>query len=136
VNEGPPVGIPDKLGAVLELCARRCDTRASHMFSLTVVLYEMLIGAQAFAGQDVLELFQEIRNVQPHRCAAEVPEPFAGILRGALTREAEEAVDDGEDGGGAGGGREIVTMAVRRGTGEGAIALRTPVCRTGASWPN
>jgi hypothetical protein len=67
-------------------------TPASDVFSFAVMLYEMLIGAQAFAGQDVLELFQEIRNVQPDRCAAEVPEPFAGILRGALTREAEERV--------------------------------------------
>jgi serine/threonine protein kinase len=53
-------------------------TPASHVFSFAVMLYEMLIGAQAFAGQDVLELFQEIRNVQPDRYAAEVPEPFAG----------------------------------------------------------
>ncbi len=67
-------------------------TPASDVFWLAVMLYEMLIGAQAFAGQDVLELFQEIRNVQPDRYAAEVPEPFAGILRGALTREAEERV--------------------------------------------
>jgi hypothetical protein len=62
------------------------------VFSFAVMLYEMQIGAQAFAGQDVLELFQEIRNVQPDRYAAGVPEPFAGILRGALTREAEERV--------------------------------------------
>jgi hypothetical protein len=62
------------------------------VFSFALRLYEMLIGAQAFAGHDVLELFQEIRNVQPDCYAAEVPEPFAGILRGALTREAEERV--------------------------------------------
>ena len=62
------------------------------MFSFAVMLYEMPTGRQAFASQDVLELFQEIRNVQPDRYAAEVPEPFAGILRGALTREAGERV--------------------------------------------
>ncbi len=45
------------------------------------------------------------------------------------------AGDDGADGGGVGGGREIVTMAVRRGSGEGGIALRTAVCRTPRAEP-
>jgi alkyl hydroperoxide reductase subunit AhpC/tRNA A-37 threonylcarbamoyl transferase component Bud32 len=61
---------------------------ASDVFSFAVVLYEMLTGRQAFVGEDVPHVFQEIRGVQPDRYAAEVPEPFAGILRGALTQEA------------------------------------------------
>jgi hypothetical protein len=36
----------------------------------------MLAGRQVFAGQNVLELFQEFRNVQPDRYAADVPEPY------------------------------------------------------------
>jgi hypothetical protein len=52
------------------------------VFSFAVMLYEMLTDQQAFAGQDVLELFQEIRNVQPDICAAEVPEPVL-LSRGA-----------------------------------------------------
>ncbi len=52
------------------------------MFSFAVMLYEMQFGAHAFAGQDVLELFQEIRNVQPDRYGAEVPEPVL-LSRGA-----------------------------------------------------
>jgi alkyl hydroperoxide reductase subunit AhpC/tRNA A-37 threonylcarbamoyl transferase component Bud32 len=63
---------------------------ASDVFSFAVVLYEMLTGRQAFTGETVLHLFQEIRNVDPGRYAAEVPEPFAGILREGLTREAGE----------------------------------------------
>jgi hypothetical protein len=60
------------------------------VFSFAVVLYEMLTGRQAFTGENLRQLFYAIQNVEPGRYAAEVPEPFAGILRGALTREAND----------------------------------------------
>jgi hypothetical protein len=35
-------------------------------------------------------VLNEIRNVDSERCAAEVPEPFAKILRESLAREARD----------------------------------------------
>jgi alkyl hydroperoxide reductase subunit AhpC len=65
-------------------------TPRSDVFSLGAVLYEMLTGKQAFTGQNVLQVLDQIRNVDPDRYAAEVPEPFPAILRGALVREARQ----------------------------------------------
>src|SRR5262249_18185272 len=65
-------------------------TPASAVFSFALVLYEMLTGRRAFAADNVLQVLNEIRNVDPERCAAEVPEPFARILRTSLAREARD----------------------------------------------
>jgi hypothetical protein len=40
----------------------------------------------------VLQVLDEIRNVDPDRYAAEVPEPFADILRGSMVRDARDRV--------------------------------------------
>jgi alkyl hydroperoxide reductase subunit AhpC len=62
----------------------------SDVFSLGAVLYEMLAGKKAFTGQNVLQVLHQIRDVDPERYAAEVPEPFATILRCCLVRDARE----------------------------------------------
>lgn len=50
----------------------------------------MLTGKKAFTGTNVLQVLDRIRNVDPERYAAEVPEPFRAILRGSLVREASD----------------------------------------------
>jgi alkyl hydroperoxide reductase subunit AhpC len=65
-------------------------TPRSDVFSLGAVFYEMLTGKMAFTGNNVLQVLDQIRNVNPDRYAADVPEPFAAILRGALARDARD----------------------------------------------
>jgi alkyl hydroperoxide reductase subunit AhpC/predicted Ser/Thr protein kinase len=63
-------------------------TPNSDVFSLGAVLYEMVTGKQAFDGDNVLRVLDQIRNVDSYEFAAEVPEPFRTILREALVRDA------------------------------------------------
>jgi serine/threonine protein kinase len=73
-----------------EQCRGDPATPASDVFSFALVLYEMLTGRKAFTGENVLHVLNEIQKVDAERYAAEVPEPFARILRQSLAREASD----------------------------------------------
>ena len=62
-------------------------TAASDVFSLGLILYELLRGRPAAHGDTVGALLEKILALKPQRLAAEVPEPFAAILGGALVPE-------------------------------------------------
>ena len=64
-------------------------TPASDVFSLGVMLFEMLTGRKAFPAQHMEELFDTIRSVDPARMASQVGEPFSSILNDALTLDPE-----------------------------------------------
>jgi len=67
----------------------RTSTPASDVFSLGLILYEMLTGRRAFAGENLLEVLARVRDVDPQALAADVCEPFASLLREMLVPEAE-----------------------------------------------
>jgi serine/threonine protein kinase len=59
-------------------------TQASDVFSLGLILYEMVTGCRARAEGNVLQLLRRIDHEDPLQYAGQTAEPFAGILRHAL----------------------------------------------------
>jgi eukaryotic-like serine/threonine-protein kinase len=90
IDEGKIAGTPAYMSP--EQSRGESVTPKSDVFSLGVVLYEMLTGKPAFAGENVLQVLDQIRNVAPDRYVAEVPEPFADILHESFVREAQDRV--------------------------------------------
>jgi serine/threonine-protein kinase len=67
-----------------ELIEGSRSSAASDVFALGAVLYEMLTGKKAIVGSSLLEVFQNIRNLDPQRLSAEVPESLREIVHGML----------------------------------------------------
>jgi serine/threonine protein kinase len=65
-------------------------TPASDVFALGLILYEMLTGRPAITGNSLLEVLLRIEQFDATKYVAEVPAPFASILREALARDAGE----------------------------------------------
>jgi alkyl hydroperoxide reductase subunit AhpC len=59
-------------------------THVSDVFSLGVIYYELATGRPAFPAANVLQVFEQIRSVDPESMAAETPEPFTSLLRHVL----------------------------------------------------
>lgn len=89
-NEGKIAGSPAYMSP--EQSRGEPVTPKSDVFALGAVLYEMLTGRPAFIGENVLQILDQVRNVSPDPYVAEVPEPFAEILRGSFVREAQDRV--------------------------------------------
>jgi alkyl hydroperoxide reductase subunit AhpC len=63
-------------------------TPASDVFSLGLVVYEMATGRRAIPGDNILDVLRSIDGVNADQYAAELPEPFARIVRQALVQDA------------------------------------------------
>ena len=70
-----------------EQAAGESATAASDVFSLAVLLFELLTGRAAFAGQSIAHILEQIRGVDAEQFAAVVPGPFADVLRQAMVRD-------------------------------------------------
>ena len=65
-------------------------TPESDVFSLGLILYEMLAGKPAFAGPEIPDFLEQIRAVDGVRLAADVPRPYADVVARALVRDRGE----------------------------------------------
>lgn len=65
-------------------------TPATDVFAWGAILYEMLTGRQAFAGENVLQVLARIRAVDAAALAAELPHAFQSVARRALQRHPAE----------------------------------------------
>ncbi len=63
---------------------------ASDVFAFGLIAYEMLTGTPAISGNSLLEVFKRIEQFDAAARVAGLPEPFAGILREALVRQAAD----------------------------------------------
>jgi serine/threonine protein kinase len=60
---------------------------ASDVFSLGLMLYEVVAGKQAIPGDNLFDVLRRIDALDPERYAAEIPEPAATIVRRALATD-------------------------------------------------
>jgi serine/threonine protein kinase len=80
-----------------ELTRGEPATPGGDVFALGLILYEMITGRRAVRGGTVLETFAAMRELDAERCAAELSEPFAKVVRHSLVGEpAQRQITMGE----------------------------------------
>lgn len=65
---------------------------ASDVFSLELVIFELLTAKRAVAGGSVLKALEDIRTLDGDLLSAKVDEPFRSLLRGMLARDPESRI--------------------------------------------
>jgi alkyl hydroperoxide reductase subunit AhpC len=62
-------------------------SRESDVFSLGLIIYEMLTGQRAISGRNILEVLHQIDKLDAQRLAASLPEPFRRIVIQSLAHD-------------------------------------------------
>src|SRR5882672_7511372 len=77
---------------------RTVDKR-SDVWAFGAVLYEMLTGQRAFAGEDVSDTLANVLKMEPawERLPAEVPARIRQVLRACLQKNAKQRIGDVQD---------------------------------------
>jgi len=96
-NDGSLLGTPNYMSPE-QIRGDELDGR-SDLFSLAVVLYEMLTGEKPFAGDSISSVLYRIVHESPRDPALHldrVPPPIAGFLKRALAKNAADRFPDGK----------------------------------------
>src|SRR5262249_21799517 len=80
-------GTPDYMSP--EQARSEPASTASDVFSLGLVIYEMLSGQKAIRGDNLLSVLREIDTLDADHYARSMPEPFATILRRTLAADVQ-----------------------------------------------
>ena len=74
----------------------RVADKRSDVWAFGCVLYEMLTGRQAFAGNDVMDTLAAVMRSEPdwHAWPSDVPAPVQALVRGCLTKNRRDRVSD------------------------------------------
>jgi hypothetical protein len=95
-QDGGLLGTPSYMSPE-QIHGSKVDGR-SDLFSLAIVLYEMLTGVKPFAGETVSSVLYRIVNEQPSDATTvgqPAPEPLARFLKRALTKRPENRFQSG-----------------------------------------
>ena len=82
---GPVAGTPSYMSP--EQADGRSADVPSDVFSLGLIIYELLTGHRAFSERDVLKVLSRIRSIDPAQFADHVVQPFDTLLRQMLARD-------------------------------------------------
>jgi alkyl hydroperoxide reductase subunit AhpC/tRNA A-37 threonylcarbamoyl transferase component Bud32 len=67
-------------------------TAASDVFSLGLMVYEMVTGQRAIHGRNIFEVLRQIDQLDGQRLAASLPDPFRRIISHSLTHDARQRI--------------------------------------------
>lgn len=93
-RSGVAMGTPSYMSPEQIRDAKNVDER-SDVFALGCILYELFTGAQAFYGEDILEIFNKVAQgdyTDPRELRPDLPEDVAAAIRGALQTDREKRV--------------------------------------------
>jgi alkyl hydroperoxide reductase subunit AhpC/predicted Ser/Thr protein kinase len=65
-------------------------TPASDVFSLGLILYELIEGRRVISADNIVEVLRQLDEIDAQETALQVPEPFRGVTGAALVRDLAE----------------------------------------------
>lgn len=95
-QEGALIGTPSYMSPE-QFMGKKVDAR-SDLFSLAIILYELLTGEKPFAGEALTTIMHHVLKSEPappHELNYEVPEALSAVIMKALSKRPQDRYGDG-----------------------------------------